>query len=109
MCNSRATRSNSVKPNNPAHMASNADASMEVLRKYYGKSNDSQMCMLCLVLHPAYKLAWIRENGWEPHYIKAAELLRDTYDTIYFNPTPTPDPAGSASDDFWGGGRGACE
>ncbi|KXS22298.1 hypothetical protein M427DRAFT_50629 [Gonapodya prolifera JEL478] len=64
-------------------MASNADASMEALRKYYGKSDDSQMYMLCLVLHPAYKLAWIQENGWEPHYIKAAELLRDTYIILF--------------------------
>ncbi|KXS13831.1 hypothetical protein M427DRAFT_33507 [Gonapodya prolifera JEL478] len=46
------------------------EAIAEVLRKYYAKMDSTRLYWIALVLHLAYKLSWMREEGWEAQYVE---------------------------------------
>ncbi|KAJ3339194.1 hypothetical protein HDU93_008487 [Gonapodya sp. JEL0774] len=77
---------------------------MDVLQKYYAKTDDSKLYWIALgeysplriqlfsseklinveVLHPAYKLSWMREQQWESVYVRQADnAVRTVYQAGY--------------------------
>ncbi|KXS13942.1 hypothetical protein M427DRAFT_33385 [Gonapodya prolifera JEL478] len=60
------------------------EAIMEVLQKYYAKTDSTRLYWIALVLHPAYKLSWMWEQGWETKYIDKVEVtIQATFDNKY--------------------------
>ncbi|KZT31351.1 hypothetical protein SISSUDRAFT_971525, partial [Sistotremastrum suecicum HHB10207 ss-3] len=48
---------------------------VEVLNKYYSKTDESVMYRVAMVLHPKYKLEYFRAKKWKKKWIKQAEAI----------------------------------
>ncbi|TFY82867.1 hypothetical protein EWM64_g1152 [Hericium alpestre] len=54
------------------------------LNRYYNLTDDSHVYQIAMVLHPAYKLKYFHDHGWEPEWIETAwQLVRDGWDHSY--------------------------
>ncbi|TFY73221.1 hypothetical protein EWM64_g10791 [Hericium alpestre] len=54
------------------------------LNRYYNLTDDSHVYRIAMVLHPAYKLKYFHDHGWEPEWIETAwQLVRDGWDHSY--------------------------
>ncbi|TDL14515.1 hypothetical protein BD410DRAFT_733965 [Rickenella mellea] len=57
---------------------------VEVLNRYYSKTDDSVMYRLAMLLHPRYKTTYFTRQGWLTEWIdNAIALLREEYEKNY--------------------------
>lgn len=57
---------------------------IKALNKYYSLTDDSYIYRIAILLHPAMKADWMRDQGWETEWIEEAiNILREIWDADY--------------------------
>ena len=79
--------------------------SWEVFDKYYAKTDDSALYAAALILHPEYRIAYIRTNWkakWQKPTLKKVKELwvsyKESFPVSSTTPTPAPKPASNLDD-----------
>ncbi|THU95120.1 hypothetical protein K435DRAFT_798347 [Dendrothele bispora CBS 962.96] len=77
-----------------------AARSRAVLNKYYGKTDDSIMYRMCMLLHPRFKLSYFRQEGWPKEWEMAAiQIIREHWKE-YYEPLIETSSTGNTADDL---------
>ncbi|KAJ3511231.1 hypothetical protein NMY22_g15715 [Coprinellus aureogranulatus] len=78
---------------------------LKMLNKYYGRTDDSIVYRIAMMLHPRYKTQYFVKAGWDASWIEEAKTIirnewRDHYKPSADIPAPSPESDGSRSDHF---------
>ncbi|TDL13239.1 hypothetical protein BD410DRAFT_735585, partial [Rickenella mellea] len=64
---------------------------VEVLNRYYSKTDDSIMYRCAMVLHPRYKTSYFKKQSWPADWIdNTMQLLRTQYERHYAAASTVP-------------------